>query len=106
MSRDDERMLALIEAGCRTAFGGRLRACLAFGSRARGTEREDSDLDVLIILDRIDHYAREVDLTGELIADLSLRCGISISRVFISENEWLHGDSMFLQNVREEAVAL
>ncbi len=85
-------------------LGMRLIAVLVFGSYARGETDEESDLDVLIVLDRIDNYAGEVDRTSEIVGGLSLRCGVSISRVFVSEEEWLHGDSAFLQNVREEAI--
>lgn len=85
-------------------YGKRLIASFVFGSYARGKADDESDLDVLIVLDRVDHYAAEVDRTGQLISDLSLAHGVSISPVFVSEWEWLHGDSTFLANVREEAV--
>ncbi len=90
--------------GLRVIYRERLAAVLRFGSYVRGEADEESDLDVLIVLDRVDHYAAEVDRTSEIIGDLSLQYGVSISRVFASEDEWLHGDTVFLQNVREEAI--
>ena len=50
-------------------------------------------------------YGAEVERTGELAAALSLDHGITISQVFLREEEWLHGDTPFLANVREEAIA-
>jgi predicted nucleotidyltransferase len=85
-------------------YGSRLIAVLIFGSYARGEADYESDLDVLIVLDRIDDYAAEVDRTSLIVGELSLQYGVSISRVFVSEAEWLYGDSVFLQNVREEAI--
>jgi len=85
-------------------YAGRLKQCRLFGSYARGEADDESDLDVLIVLDRVDHYAAEIDRTGQLVSDLSLAHEVSISPVFISEWDWLHGDTTFLANVREEAV--
>jgi predicted nucleotidyltransferase len=36
------------------------RKIILFGSRARGTQRDDSDLDLLVVLDRVEHRRREV----------------------------------------------
>jgi len=88
-----------------SCFGTRLKGISVFGSYARGDADNESDLDVLIVLDQIDHYASEVDRTSEIIGRLSLDYGISISRVFLSEKEWHHGDSPFVQNLREEAIS-
>ncbi len=86
-------------------YGARLREIYLFGSYARGEADDESDLDVLIVLDQVESYSAEVDRTSGIIGSLSLEYGVSISRVFVSEDEWLHGDTVFLQNVREEAVS-
>ncbi len=85
-------------------YGERFCGIRLFGSYARGEADDESDLDVLIVLDRVDHYAAEIDRIGQLISDSSLASGVSISPVLISEWEWLYGESTFLANVREEAV--
>ncbi|MFH1110227.1 MAG: nucleotidyltransferase domain-containing protein [Planctomycetota bacterium] len=95
-----------INRGLAALYGARLIAVFVFGSYARGEADEESDMDVLIVLDRVESYGAEVDRTSEIIGELSLRYGVSISRVFVSEDEWLHGDTVFLQNVREEAIAV
>jgi predicted nucleotidyltransferase len=85
-------------------YGERLRGVYVFGSHARGDAGPGSDLDVLIVLDRVDTYRSEIHRTSHLIAELSLESGISLSRVFVPEAEWLGGQSPFLANVRREAV--
>ena len=99
-----DHIITLVREGLVKVYGTRLRGLHLFGSHARGESDDESDIDVLIVLDRVDHYAAEVDRTSAIIGELSLRLGVSISRVFVSEDEWLHGDSVFMQNVREEAV--
>lgn len=85
-------------------YGERLKGIYMFGSYARGEAQDDSDLDVLIVLDRVDDYSREIDCTGDIVSGLSLRCGVTISRVFASEQRWQTDQTNFFLNVREEAV--
>jgi predicted nucleotidyltransferase len=85
-------------------YGERLRGVYLFGSHARDEANEESDADVLIVLDRVENYSREIDTTSELTSELSLEHGISLSRVFATEEQWRTGQTNFFQNLREEAV--
>ena len=64
----------------------------------------ESDVDVLIVLDEVQDYWREIGRTGELVSRLSLDYGVSVSRVFIPERDWNELRTPFLRNVRREAV--
>ncbi len=59
---------------------------------------------MLIVLDDVANYSQEIERTSELVARLSLERDRSISRVFVSEQRWREDQTMFLLNVREEAV--
>jgi predicted nucleotidyltransferase len=83
-----------------------LAGVYVFGSYSRGEEKAESDLDVLIVLDYIWDYGAEIDFTGELVSEVSQRHNVSISRKFVTAKDWEGGDSLFLRNVREDAVAL
>ena len=100
-----ERTMSELKNELMPLYGKRLKGLYLFGSYARGDARPDSDLDVLLVLDSIPSYSAEVDRTSELIARVSLDSGISVSRVFVSEESWLSQSSPFLANVRGEAVA-
>jgi predicted nucleotidyltransferase len=99
-------VLPRLKAGLVQLYGPRLRGVYLFGSVARGEADSESDIDVLIVLDRVENYAAEIQRTSELIGKLSLECGRSISRVFLPEQEWRGDQSMFVLNVREEAVGV
>lgn len=105
MDGEVKLILSDLQTGLRSMYGDRLRGVYLFGSYARGEQDEESDLDVLIVLDAVDHYASEIERTGELVSGLSLAYGVSISRVFVSESAWRTGQSVFLANVRDEAIA-
>ena len=98
-------LLSTLRAGLTTRYGPRLRGLYLCGSFARGEADEESDVDILVVLDDFVRYGREVDLVSELTSALSLQHGVSISSVFVREREWLSGETPFLANVREEAIA-
>jgi len=65
-------LLARLKEGLASVYGWRLKGLYLYGSYAAGEQDEESDLDVLIVLDRVDHYAAEIDRTGPHIATPSL----------------------------------
>jgi type I restriction enzyme S subunit len=97
-------LMGELKVGLVPIYGERLKGVYLYGSYARGEADEESDVDVLVVLDDFEQYGREIDRTGQLGADLSLKYGVSISKVFIRERDWLRGESPFLANVREEAI--
>jgi len=99
-------LIAELKVGLDGVYGDRMKSLYLYGSYARGEEDDESDLDILVVLEQFDHYAAEVDRTAELASELSLKYGMTVSPVFVRESEWLNGDTPFLSNVREEAISL
>jgi predicted nucleotidyltransferase len=100
------RLLSELKAGLQGLYGTRLVGAYLFGSYARGDQDRESDLDVLIVLDHYERYGEEIERTGALASELSLKYNISISKVFMSEHEYLYGDTPLLRNLRSDAVAV
>jgi predicted nucleotidyltransferase len=67
----------LVGRRIREAFGDRVEEVIVFGSRIRGDYREDSDLDVLLIL-RDGIRPEDWDVIGKLSAELTLELGVSV----------------------------
>jgi predicted nucleotidyltransferase len=97
-------MLAEIKGWLVCLYGARLKGLFLFGSYARDEADEESDVDLLIVLDEVEDYTKEIGATSELISELSLKYDLSLSRVFASETNWRSNHTLFFRNVREEAI--
>ena len=104
MSGKIRDLLNELKAGLTTSYGKRLKGVYLYGSYARGQEDRESDIDVLVVLDDFKQYGAEVDRTSRLGASLSLKFGVSISKIFLREREWLKAQTPFLLSVRQEAI--
>ncbi|MBI4358647.1 MAG: nucleotidyltransferase domain-containing protein [Candidatus Omnitrophica bacterium] len=101
-----KRLLAELKRGLKTIYGGRLKGVYLFGSYARQEQDSESDVDILVVLDRFSPtYSAEINRVGDLGSELSLKYGVSISKVFVKERDWANKETPFLDNVREEAIA-
>lgn len=85
-------------------YAKRLMGVYLYGSQARSTASCESDIDVLIVLDRVDDYYKEVTRTGAVVSELSLELGSTISCVFLPLERWKRGENMFIVNARKDAV--
>ncbi|HEY2737366.1 MAG TPA: nucleotidyltransferase domain-containing protein, partial [Thermoanaerobaculia bacterium] len=85
-----QEILAKLRQGLELLYGERLVGLYLFGSFASAEATPESDIDVLIVLDEVTDYGREIEHTGRLVSELSLDYDMSISRVFVSSAAWRH----------------
>lgn len=104
MPADVEKLLAELKKGLKQLYGDRLKGLYLYGSYARGDQREGSDLDVLVVLDDFERAPIELQRTSDLFCDLSLEYEITVSLMFMRENDWFTADKPLLRNVRVEGV--
>ena len=88
-------------------FNGRVRSALLFGSKARGEGPQDSDLDVLVVVDSDDWRVHKQ--IRYLAADICLEYGLNLSpRVWsIShQREVAELQLLLYQNIRRDSINL
>ena len=80
---------------------------ILYGSRARGDARDDSDWDVLILLDKDNIRPRDYDEYTYPLRELGWDIGECINTVLYTKKDWQHDIAApFQQNVTREGIAL
>jgi predicted nucleotidyltransferase len=84
-------------------LGESLEKLVLYGSVARGEERENSDVDILIVLDEDSRKLKEKAL--DLAYELTLKHEIHVSPILLSKEEFEKVEdfgSKFLESVMDE----
>ena len=82
----------------------RLKSIILYGSWARGDATEDSDIDLLIVLEGKVIPGKEIDRMIDIITEINLKHGVLISIYPVSEEDYSTINSPLLINVRREGV--
>lgn len=93
--------------GLQEIYGDLINSVILYGSTARGTRTNDSDIDVAVLL----RSGATKEMRGQmldLVVDLELACGKVLSVICIDYgkfSEWK--DTLpFYKNIREEGIVL
>ena len=87
-------------------YGDRLIHIVLYGSKARGDDEEESDIDILVVLKGKVSPCEEITRTLDIVAEISLEHTMVISCVFISEEQYESEQSPLLLNVRREGILI
>ena len=103
------KMLLELEEMLQRVYGNKLKAVILYGSVARGTATEESDIDIMVL---IDGTAQELRAFEDQLSDVSTDISIKYFKVFsiidISYQEYMRwvNTSPFYRNVSKEGVIL
>jgi predicted nucleotidyltransferase len=87
-------------------FGKRLQQVILYGSYARGNFNENSDIDLLIVLEEIKSEIQEIETLAELKTDIQLESDIYISTNPVSFDKFQNSEFQFYKNIRKEGIIL
>ena len=106
---DLRKMLLELEEKLQRVYGNKLKAVILYGSVARGTATEESDIDIMVL---VDGTAQELRTFEDQLSDVSTDISIKYFKVFsiidISDQEYMRwvNTSPFYRNVSKEGVIL
>ncbi len=84
--------------------GGRM---FLFGSQARGDANEDSDWDILILLDKTKIKTEDFDTVAYPIVELGWKMGIEINPLLYTFKDWEKRNfTLFYKNIQKDSIEL
>lgn len=97
-------LLREIRTRLEAAHGTRLRGVILYGSEARGEAGQESDIDVLVLLEDPVDYGRDLERNLEALYPLSLALGRRISAKPVSATAYGTVDCPLYRNARREGI--
>ncbi len=96
--------LSELRMGLQNLYGGRLKGIVLYGSWARGDAAEESDIDVMVILEGEVIPGREIDRMIDIISDINLKHSVLVAVYPVSEEAYEAVNSPLLMNARREGI--
>lgn len=104
--RERQALAAFVDR-IRQRFDGLILSALLFGSRARGEASADSDVDVLVVIDKEDYRVRKE--IRYLAAEVWLEYGLFLSTRVWSQSHWRKLQKMqtlLYRNIERDGIDL
>jgi uncharacterized protein len=98
-------VLVRLKAELMALYGPRLKQVLLYGSRARGDHREDSDYDVLVVLEPPLDFWLEVKNLSQISSTLMFETWQDIYLKPVTADQ-VQARTGFMHNVRAEAIPI
>ena len=100
-------ILKKVETAAKQLYGNKLNRIILYGSYARGDNTEESDIDIMIVLDCDAKEIKKLrSLTAEMASDISLEQEVFLS-VLLRDKEHFEDVLAFLpfyQNIEREGM--
>ena len=107
LKRKEREAIQLLADGLKRHFGNELFRLLLFGSKARGDDSPDSDVDVLVVLSNRAND-KERTAVSDIVYGVLEACGVFIQTVVISKAQFEHptGQLRWLTSFAQEEGAV
>ncbi len=102
--REVDHIIKEFRAALERLYGQRLKDLILYGSWARNEATEDSDVDLLVVLEGDVEPGKEIDRMIDIITDINLKHNVLLSVCPASDRDYESLKSPLLMNVRREGV--
>ena len=97
-------LLQEIRSRLEKAYGPHFRGVVLYGSVARGDDRPDSDIDIMVLLDKPATTWQDVYAGNEALISLSLEIGRVISIMVVDVQRYEECDAPLYDAARKEGI--
>lgn len=75
---NQKRLLREMQIRLQTVFGDRLEGVVLYGSEVRNEATDESDIDILVLLDNVQSHLQDSRKCSEALIDLAIQLGSPI----------------------------
>ncbi len=104
-----QTVLQEVRSASQKLYGDKLNKIILYGSYARGDQTDESDIDIMIVLNcNADEVKKLRSQTAEMSSDISLEQGVFLS-VLLRDKEHFEENRDFLpfyRNITREGIAV
>jgi len=87
-------------------YGDRLKQLVLFGSYARGNPHAESDIDILLVLNKMENPLTEIDFVADLKFNFILKYNVLISCIHTTSENFENLDELLFYNIKKEGIVL
>lgn len=98
------QVVAKIKDRLETVYGDCLKGIVLYGSAARGMETEDSDIDILVLLDRPVELGKDLETIIDAVYPVQLETLHPIHATPVDINTYEAGEYALYRNAKREGT--
>jgi len=87
-------------------YGDRLKGIILYGYYARGDADEGSDIDIIIILEEMEDFIKELERCSENIHEIDLEYDTLISIIPMDTYQYYKLKTPLILNIKKEGITL
>lgn len=103
---DPHEIASAVAVDLKSVYGDRLKKVVLYGSWVRGDAHPESDVDIMVVLDRVDSWAEERDRMDDVLWKHSLENSTVVSTLIVSEEDYARQNEPVLIRAAAEGIAI